>query len=229
MNVISIVTGDPGQVGVSYFDQLRLRELAGVGGAVVPVAVSFHRPLELVSDQTLEGWTHDDTWQRTLTDAADEQVHVINILVNQFQPLNNWFWYQICESVKIFHSFQAAQFSECVVTRHAVVSPALQVQTDEVHPEALVLGLEQVVGHLLRDDVVVLLAGLRGQTHQELVQLAGTVHNLRIKEGVGQWDPGLGFAVVLYLFHQTEKWSYHKNYITVELVQLQFNHILTHS
>ena len=55
---------------------------------------------------------------------------------------------------------QAAELPEGVIAGQTVVSAPLDVEGDEVHPEALVLGLEQVVGDLLREDVVESLSGL---------------------------------------------------------------------
>ena len=43
-----------------------------------------------------------------------------------------------------------------------MISASLDVEGHEVHAEALVLGLEQVVGHLLREDVVESLSWLGG-------------------------------------------------------------------
>jgi len=54
-----------------------------------------------------------------------------------------------------------------------VVATTLDVEGHQVHAEAGVLGLEEVVGQFLRHDVVKLLPGLRGQAHQELIQSAG--------------------------------------------------------
>ena len=58
MDVISVIAGDPGQVGVPDLRQLGLSELARVGLALIEIPVASHRPLELVSNQTLEGRTH---------------------------------------------------------------------------------------------------------------------------------------------------------------------------
>ena len=54
--------------------------------------------------------------------------------------------------------------------------------------------LEQVVGELVADHVVELLPGLGGEPHQEPVQLARHVHQLRVEEGGGERDGGGGAA-----------------------------------
>ena len=46
-----------------------------------------------------------------------------------------------------------------------MVSTPLHVEGDKVESKGLVLRLEEVVGDLLREDIVKLLAGLGGQTH----------------------------------------------------------------
>ena len=50
-------------------------------------------------------------------------------------------------------------------------------------------------------DVVVLLAGLSGQSDQELVQLPRVVDQLGVEEGVGEWNSGVGLPFILHLFH----------------------------
>ncbi len=59
-----------------------------------------------------------------------------------------------------------------LATWKPVVTPSLQVKRHQVHAEAGVLALEQMVRQLLRHDVVELLPRLGGEAHQELVQSA---------------------------------------------------------
>jgi hypothetical protein len=59
-----------------------------------------------------------------------------------------------------------------IQTWNAVIASSLKVEGDEVHAEAGVLALEEMVGQLLGHDVVELLTGLRGEANQELVQRA---------------------------------------------------------
>ncbi len=54
-----------------------------------------------------------------------------------------------------------------------MIASSLKVEGDEVHAEAGVLALEEMVGQLLGHDVVELLAGLRGEADQEFVQRTG--------------------------------------------------------
>ena len=70
------------------------------------------------------------------------------------------------------------------MTWQTMVSASLNVERHQIKTEAGVLGLEEMVGHLLSHDVVVLLAGLAGQAHQELVQLARAVDQLGVEESV---------------------------------------------
>ena len=64
---------------------------------------------------------------------------------------------------------QTTELPEGVISRQTVVSAPLDVEGHQVHAEALVLCLEQVVRDLLCEDVVKSLPGLSGQTHQESV------------------------------------------------------------
>ena len=66
------------------------------------------------------------------------------------------------------------------------------------------LTLEEVVGELLTDHVVKLLARLGGQAHQELVQLPRHVHQLGVEEGGGERDAGRLSPFQLGLLHQTK-------------------------
>ena len=58
MDVISVIAGDSGQAGLPDLRQLWLSELARAVPAIIEISVPGHRPLELVSYQTLEGGTH---------------------------------------------------------------------------------------------------------------------------------------------------------------------------
>ena len=61
-----------------------------------------------------------------------------------------------------------------------------------------------MIGELLADNIVKLLPGLGGQPHQELVQLARDVHQLRVEEGGGQRDAGGCLSLQYVLLHQTK-------------------------
>ena len=58
VDVVPVIAGDPGQVGLPDLRQLVGGELAGAGPALVEISVPDHRPLELVARQTLEGGAH---------------------------------------------------------------------------------------------------------------------------------------------------------------------------
>ena len=79
---------------------------------------------------------------------------------------------EVCQETEAGHTAEAAQLPEGVVAGQPVVPPPLDVERHQVHAEALVLGLEQMVGDLLREDVVEPLPGLGGEPHQEHVQVA---------------------------------------------------------
>ena len=68
-----------------------------------------------------------------------------------------------------------------------------------------------MVCELLADNIVELLPGLGGEPHQELVELAGAVHQLGVEEGVRERDPGGRAPRVLHLRHQaaTQKLELH--------------------
>ncbi len=66
-------------------------------------------------------------------------------------------------------------------TWNAVITSSLKVEGDEVHAEAGVLALEEMVGQLLGHDVVELLTGLRGQANQKLVQRTRPLKNDDVK------------------------------------------------
>ena len=55
------------------------------------------------------------------------------------------------------------------------------------------------------NDVVVFLAGLSGQSDQELVQLSRGVDQLGVEEGVGQWNHAGLLTLVVNLLYETEK------------------------
>ena len=85
-----------------------------------------------------------------------------------------------------------------------MIPAPLDVEGHKVEPEAAILGLEQMVGHLLREDVVEFLPGLGSEPHQELVQLAGRVDQAGVKESVGERNHPSCLALVVNLLDNAE-------------------------
>ena len=160
------------------------------------------KPLELISYEALEGWTKKSPMDRNLRDSSDEEVDVVRVGVDQLQPLHDLLGDEVGKVVEAVGLLQAAHLTPRIVARQSVVPTSLDVQGDQVHPEAVVLGLEEMVGQLLTKDVVELLPGLGGQPDQEAVKGSRAVHQLRVEEGGREWDAVGLLAVVVDLFHQ---------------------------
>ena len=160
------------------------------------------KPLELISHEALEGWTKKSPMDRNLRDSSDEEVDVVRVGVDQLQPLHDLLGDEVGKVVEAVGLLQAAHLTPRIVARQSVVPTSLDVQGDQVHPEAVVLGLEEMVGQLLAEDVVELLPGLGGQPNQEAVKSSRTVHQLRVEERGREWDAVCLLAVVVDLFHQ---------------------------
>ena len=204
VDVVPVVAGDPREVCLPDLSQLLLSEPPRTGRAVVEMSVSCQGPLELVSYQTLECRSHQPSSYGALAEPSDEKVDVVDVLVDQLEPLHNEGGDEVGHLRELTDSAEAAELPELVVARQPVVSPPLDVESHQVHPEALVPALEEVVGHLLRHDVVVILTRLGGQSHQELVKLARGVHQLGVEESLRQRNSGLELPLVLDFLHQTE-------------------------
>ena len=149
MDVIPIIAGDPGQVGVPDLCQLGLSELTRAGSAVIEISVPGHCPFELVSHQTLEGWTNKSPRHRALTQTADKEIHIVEVFVNQLESLHYGPGNEVRQLTEALRPAQPTEFPEGVVSRQSVISPSLNVQSYQVHPKVLVLCLEEMVGHLL--------------------------------------------------------------------------------
>ena len=160
------------------------------------------KPFELISHEALEGWTKKSPMDRNLRDSSDEEVDVVRVGVDQLQPLHNLLGDEVGKVVEAVGLLQAAHLTPRIVARQSVVPTSLDVQGDQVHPEAVVLGLEEMVGQLLAKDVVELLPGLGGQPDQEAVKSSRAVHQLWVEEGGREWDAVRLLAVVVDLFHQ---------------------------
>ena len=146
------------------------------------------------------------TWDRCLYYASNEQIDIICISVNHLQPLHYFLWDYISQEVKVIDPAKAAELPESVVSWQTVVSSSLDVESHEVHTEALVLGLEEMVGDLLREDVVVLLSGLSGETDQEPVQVSGNIDQLWVEESLSERDHGHQPSLGLNLIHKSRKY-----------------------
>ena len=123
--------------------------------------------------------------------------------VEELQPLHQLDRDEIGEQVEGLDSLQAAELPESVVSWQTVISPSLDVEGHEVHAEALVLALEEVVGDLFREDVVELLSWLGGESDQELVELPRGVDQLGVEKSVGQWDHAGLLTLVVNLLYET--------------------------
>ena len=123
-----------------------------------------------------------------LRDSSDEEVDVVRVGVDQLQPLHNLLRDEVGKIVEAVGLLQAAHLTPRIVAWQSVVPTSLDVQGDQVHPEAVVLGLEEVVGQLLTEDVVKLLSRLSGKTHEEAVKGSRDVHQLRVEESGREWD-----------------------------------------
>ena len=160
------------------------------------------KPFELISHEALEGWTKKRPMDWNLRDPTDEEVDVVRVGVDQLQPLHDLLGDEVSKVVEGVGLLQAAHLTPRIVARQSVVPTSLDVQGDQVHSEAVVLGLEEMVGQLLAEDVVELLPGLGGQTDQEAVKSSRAVHQLRVEEGGREGDAVRLLAVVVDLFHQ---------------------------
>ena len=145
------------------------------------------------------------TRHRCLYNATNEEIDIIWISVNHLQSLDNLERDDVSQEIKIRHPAQSTELPEGVVTREAVISASLYVESHQVHPEALVLSLEEMVGDLLSEDVVVSLPGLGGQTHQEPVQMPGNIDELGVEETFSEGNHREQSSLCLNLINKTDK------------------------
>ena len=145
------------------------------------------KPLELISHEALEGWAKKSPMDWNLRDSSDEEVDVVRVGVDQLQPLHDLLGDEVGKVVEAVGLLQAAHLTPRIVARQSVVPTSLDVQGDQVHPEAVVLGLEEMVGQLVGHDVVKVLAGLAGKAHQESVEASRSVDKLGVEELLRKW------------------------------------------
>ena len=86
LDVVAVVAGDPREAHPPHLRQLRRGEGGGAGGGVVPEPVPGQQPLELVAHHAAEGGAEQRASRRGLGDAADEEVHVVHVFVDELQP-----------------------------------------------------------------------------------------------------------------------------------------------
>ena len=89
------------------------------------------------------------TWNRCLNYPSNKEIDIIYITVDHLQSLHYFRRNDISQEVEAIHSTEAAEFPEGVISRQSMISPSLYIQSHQVHPEALILGLEEMIGHLL--------------------------------------------------------------------------------
>ena len=150
----------------------------------------------------LKGWTKDAASCRSLTDPPDEQVDIVHRLVDLLHLLDNLARDQVGQSVKALGFPESAQFSESIVTLQPVVSSSLDIERHKIQSKVLVLWLEEVVGDLVRQDIIKLLTWLGGKPDEELVQVAGGVEQLRVQELLVQGQNLHSLSCEGDIFHQ---------------------------
>ena len=145
------------------------------------------KPFELVAHKALEGWAKECPVDWNLGDSSDEEVDVVRVGVDQLQPLNNLLGDEVGKVVEAVNFFESADLTERIVAGKSMVATSLDIQGNQVHPKAVVLGLEEVVGQLLTEDVVKLLSWLGRKADEETVEGSRNVHQLRVEEGGREW------------------------------------------
>ena len=83
-----------------------------------------------------------------------------------------------------------------------MVSSPLNVERHKIESKALVLWLKKMVGDLLGQDIVELLAWLGGKSDEELVKVARGVEQLRVQELLVQGQNLNCFSCEGDIFHQ---------------------------
>ena len=63
-----------------------------------------------------------------------------------------------------------------------MISASLNVEGYQIHPEAVVLCLEKVIGQLICENIVELLTRLSGQANKEPVQASWNINQLGVEE-----------------------------------------------
>ena len=150
--------------------------------------VTVVKPCKLITNNALESWTQKASHSVALTYSSDEEINIVNVLVDHLQPLYNLIGDIVNQVVKMWHPAKPTEFPEAVVAWKSMVPATLDVQGCQVHSKALVSSLEQMVGQLVRHDVVEVLAWLTGKPNKESVKASRSVDKLRIEELVGERD-----------------------------------------
>ena len=114
-----------------------------------------------------------------------KQVNVIHMSVGPLESLNQWRSNLSPQSFKTGSSGQVTNSSEVIVSRNAVISSSLDVESSKIEAgEWRVLVLEQMVGDLCRQELVQGLHGAGGDPADELVQHGGLVQLVGVEEKV---------------------------------------------
>jgi len=170
LDVVPVITSDPGQAHLPQLCQLFLCEFVWIRRGVVEEPVRLLESLELVSNDALEGWTNDASFNWGLADPTHEQINVVNIIVNFLEEIHNILRNERDQGIKIARSSLIAKFSKPSVSWQTVITTSLHVQSRQIQSEVS-LSSKQKVCQLLRKESIECLPRLSGQTNQQLIQL----------------------------------------------------------
>ena len=162
-------------------------------------------PCKLIPNNALESWTQKASHSVALTNASDEEINIVDILVDHLETLHNLIGDVVDHVVEMGHPAQSTKFPEAVVSWKSMVPPPLDVQGCQVHSKALVPSLEEVVGQLVRHDVVKVLAGLTCKPDEESIEASRSVDKLGVEKLVGEWDGAYSPPLDGSFLHQAGK------------------------
>ena len=103
------------QVRFSYLHQLFFCKLARVHAVVIIKSVSVLQTLELITDNTLEGWSKKCTRYRCLANSSNKHINIVNMAIDKFQSFNNFDGNGSCQIIEGLLKCQVGYPSRCRV------------------------------------------------------------------------------------------------------------------
>ena len=180
LHLVGVITDDPRQLDLPDLRQLLEGEAAGPAAVLVPESVTEPQGAELLGHQAAEGWADHRAGQRLLGDSSRPDVDVLDGGVVLPVAVDGLIVEGSQHLLPALEGLEAAELSPPVVAGQAVLTTALHVEGSQIETELLAGLLEEVVGDLLGDGVVVGLGNLVDHAHDVAVQPAALVQIVRL-------------------------------------------------
>ncbi len=180
LDVVGVVAQDPRQLDLPDLVQLLQGEAAGPASVLVPEAIAVAEGAELLADDAGKCRAHHGAGQGLLGDSSRPQIDIIGRFVDGSIGRDSVVAKNTNEVAPTVDAGEATPLTPGSVRGNSMITTTLNVDSSQVKAELLARLLEEMVGHLLSDRVIVRLGHLVDQAKDISVCPSSLVQIVRL-------------------------------------------------